>query len=123
MPRGGRLKSGLVIPQSVSSVKPPAFVCRVIVNGDGKLCGQQFTEDEHADYQRHVTKCARTHLPEIQGASLRERTPGFYGPEAGDPELEAWVRQHRTEIIEGRKSYYGKRKRHEVNRRARRGRR
>lgn len=121
---GGRLKSGLVIPTSVSSVKPPKFTCRVIVgrrdDGAPKMCGKQFTEDEGAGYQRHVTSCARQHQAEIRAASLREKMPGFYGPDAADRELEEWVRKYRREIIEGRKSFVGKRKRHEVRRGRRR---
>lgn len=111
--RGGRLKSGLIIPSSVTSVKPPKWRCSVIVGTDeggaAKLCGTPFTEDEHREYQRHVTACARQHLPEIQAQSKRVRLPGFFGPDAFDPEAEKWVRQNRQALIEGRKRLGSKR--------------
>lgn len=123
MARGGRLKSGLVIPGHVTSVKPPARVCMVIVgqndDGSSRLCGMKFTEDEMLDYQRHVTRCAKVHHAEIQAASKRVRMPGFYGPEAADAEAESWVRRNRQKIIEGRLSFYGKRRRHDGGRKRR----
>jgi hypothetical protein len=103
MKRGGRLKSGLVIPPSVASVKPPAFVCRVIVDDEGTMCGKQFTDEEYRAFRQHVTRCAKVHLPEIQGRSKRVRMPGLYGPDAFDPEAEKWVRENRQALIEGRK--------------------
>lgn len=112
-----RLKSGLVIPTSVTSVKPPAFVCRVIVDKDRNLCGKQFHADEPRAYQSHVIACAKQHESEIRAASLRERMPGFFGLDAADREAEEWVRKNRREIIEGRKSFVGKRRRHEVRKR------
>lgn len=115
MARGGRLKSGLVIPKNVASVKPPAFTCRVIVDGEGTLCGKQFTEDEARAFRSHVTRCAKVHHGEIVAASKRTTMPGFYGPV--DPEAEEWVSRNKEAIIEGRKSFYGKRRRFPVPRR------
>ena len=102
-----RLKSGLVIPSSVSSVKAPIATCRVIVDEAGTLCNTPLYSP--GDVGRHVPSCARRNIEYIQMQSKRVRMPGFFGPDAADRELEEWVRKHRTEILEGRKSIYGKR--------------
>lgn len=104
-----RLKSGLVIPTNVSSVKPPKFTCRVIVKADGMVqCGKQFSDEEGRAYQQHVTACAKQHHDQIVAASRRTRMPGFYGPDAADREAEEWMSANREEVLEGRKSLYGR---------------
>lgn len=59
--------------------------------------------DETSRYERHVAACAKANEEEIQKMVERHKAKNL----GGDPELEAWVDEHRTEIIEGRKSIYG----------------
>lgn len=101
---GGRLRSGLVIPSSVTSVRPPLAYCHVIVDDEGGMCGKPLYSPK--DIENHVTKCATRNLEFIRKASLRERLPGIFG--SFDPEAEGWVSKHAQEIIEGRKGFYGK---------------
>lgn len=104
---GGRLKSGLIIPPSVTSVKRPVAYCTVIVDGAGTVCGKPLYSDR--DAQEHSTRCAKRNIEHIRARSLKERMPGVFGPI--DPEAEGWVRRNAREILEGRKGFYGKAKR------------
>jgi hypothetical protein len=113
-----RLKSGLVIPASVTSVKPPIARCRVLIDEAGTMCNTPLYSP--ADVESHVTACARRNLEHIQAQSKRVRMPGFFGPDAADRELEEWVAKHKTAIIEGRKSIYGKSKKRKRSKRKRR---
>jgi hypothetical protein len=65
---------------------PAAFVCRI--------CRSTFTADETSRYEQHVVKCSAVNEEHLINASLRTRLPGLFGPEAGDPELEGWIRRH-----------------------------
>jgi hypothetical protein len=112
-----RLKSGLVIPDSVTSVKPPIGRCRVLVDEQGTMCNTPLYSPQDVD--RHVTACARRNLEYIRAQSIRERMPGFFGADAADRELEEWVAKNRTAILEGRKSIYGKSKRKKSKRKRR----
>jgi hypothetical protein len=73
--------------------RPAPFVCRI--------CQERFWESR--GYERHVVKCYNRNEAEVREQSIKERAPTLYGDEAGDPELESWVRKHKTEILEDRK--------------------
>ena len=113
-----RLKSGIIIPPNVASVRPPIATCRVIVDEHGTMCNTPLYSPQ--DVTSHVTACAKRNLEHIQAQSKRVRMPGFFGPDAADRELEEWVAKHKTEILEGRKSIYGKSKRKKKSKRKRR---
>jgi len=65
--------------------KPVAFACRI--------CKAPFFEGELKSYEAHVSKCFDRNEQELRERSLAHRLPGLYGPEAGDPEYEAWVQK------------------------------
>ncbi len=80
-----RTPGGIHIPGTVTSLDPPKFVCLV--------CRTPFAEREFAAYQRHVAKCVKENEADLRAASLREKAPGIFGDEAGDPEYRAHLRR------------------------------
>jgi hypothetical protein len=80
-------KGGIMVPASAKGVElREKFTCLI--------CGAAFHQDEASVYQRHVAKCAHQNEAELREMSPRERLPGIYGDQVGDPEFEAWVRKH-----------------------------
>lgn len=73
--------SGLIVAGTTAPARP--FRCRV--------CQVRLSQGE---YERHVVACQGEHDAQLRELSLRERLPGLFGPDAGDPELEAWARTH-----------------------------
>lgn len=78
-------KGGIIVPVSAKGVElRKKFSCLI--------CGMEFHQDEANAYQRHVARCAHQHESDLREMSPRERLPGIYGDQVGDPEFEAWVR-------------------------------
>jgi hypothetical protein len=90
----GRTDSGLVIQTGLSSQEAHPLLC---------FCGARFTLQEVSNYERHVVACAKANEAVIQ-QKIEQHEARKLG---ADTELEDWVDEHRTEIIEGRKSIYG----------------
>lgn len=67
------------VPKSVR----PHYACLI--------CGDEFTENESAAYERHVAKCAATHHDELKAAQDHARPPGF---KPQDAEYAAWLKQY-----------------------------
>lgn len=76
-----QLKSGLIIPSSVTSVDPPKYVCL--------LCRARFKKSQAAAYEAHVIRCSNRHEAEIHALSPRTKAPGIFGDEGWDKEEEA----------------------------------
>lgn len=70
-----------------------AFQCNV--------CGKQFYQDEKAKLDRHVIKCAERNEEAVLNLSARHRLREVF--DAGDAELEEWVRKNQEAVKEGRK--------------------
>jgi hypothetical protein len=102
-------KSGLFV--FVKDDEPPKFKCTVIVGHHGTenmYCNTPFTDEDQ--FVRHAVRCARAHEAEIMQAAPSQRLPGFYGPEAGIPDVERWLNaedasgtSNRQKAIEGRR--------------------
>lgn len=71
----------IIIPATIG---PPKFVCRI--------CGEPFWADEQ--HVRHLLRCYRRNEAEVQSTNPKHIMPGFYGPEAGDPELADYWRRN-----------------------------
>lgn len=66
------------------------------------ICGAEFYDDEHGDYERHVVSCSDTHFEELRGMSLRAKAPALFDPEqSGDVEFQKWVRANKRAILDG----------------------
>jgi hypothetical protein len=102
--RTGRLaSSGLIVPSAVAEENNPHFRCRV--------CGRhEWTVREETSFTRHVLRCAEDNGERLHELSLRTRNGGetMHGDNHSEADREAWVREHREEILEGRKTIYGK---------------
>lgn len=81
-----RTESGIYIPPSVTSVAPPKFKC--------VLCGWTGTADQGSEYEAHVARCARKKARDVEPNRAKDKAPGIFGDEAGDPEYTRWVRKH-----------------------------
>ena len=57
------------------------------------LCRARFFRGQESEFERHVVKCGNDHEQQLHEDSIRTRLPGLYGPEAGDPEYENYVRR------------------------------
>jgi hypothetical protein len=83
-------ETGLMI--FVADDESPRFKCTVIVGHEGtenRYCNTPFHDE--GQFVRHVARCAREHEVEIMQAAPSQRLPAFYGPEAGIPDVEAWL--------------------------------
>lgn len=69
------------------------FMCNV--------CGKGFYQDEKAKLDRHVIKCSAANEEKTLNLSARHRLKGVF--DAGDDELEQWVRDNQAAVREGRK--------------------
>lgn len=68
------------------------------------ICHQQFYEHELKAYESHVTACAVVNEQHVmEEMSTRHRMRDILA--VGDHELDRWVKEHRPEIIAGRKRY------------------
>lgn len=92
---------GLIVIRAKDHGKPPKWICAVC-----KSLGELtvFAEDEHSKFERHVIACAERHEAHLREKSMRNKMPGLFDPKvAGDAELDAWVRRHRQQVIDGTK--------------------
>lgn len=78
---------GLWTPASVTERK--FFKC--LVPG----CGRQFPDTHKAQYQRHVSACAKRNIDHIQQVVEDRRD---YFTEPADKEMAKWVRQQAVEV-------------------------
>jgi hypothetical protein len=111
MPHFKITESGFYIPVVDSSQGEPKFKCTVITgvdDGENQYCGKAF-HDPHS-FERHTIKCSEEHMGAIREAAPSSRLPGFYGPEAGIPDVEGWLdredvtgESNRAKVIRGRK--------------------
>jgi transposase-like protein len=67
-----------------------------------ELCGAQFYAEEEDGYGKHMKKCSDANEEAVMARSRREAYKELLA--VGDHERDAWVKKHRTEIIEGRKT-------------------
>lgn len=96
----------IFVPQD----EPPRFKCTVItsiVDGERTYCHKPFHDER--PFIQHTTKCAREHEQAIMEARPSYRMPGFFGPNAGIPDVQEWLDRsdasgttHRQKVIEGR---------------------
>jgi hypothetical protein len=81
--------------------KEPIYVCRVITSAEGDTCGKPFYEGEERTRDFHVANCAKQNHDAIMAFRNRSH-PEIMRP--WDPELEKWISDNRTAILEDRKS-------------------
>jgi hypothetical protein len=82
-----------------TSDRRPKWICNVCQEA-------AFAEDEHRQFERHVVRCAAAHEERLREMSLRHKAPFLFDPQnedARDVDHEAWVKEHRSEVLEGRK--------------------
>lgn len=80
----------LYLPKSAR----PAYIC--------ELCGAQFYKEELDKYGKHMKQCSDRNEDAVMARSRREAYKELLA--VGDTERDAWVKKHRQEIIEGRKT-------------------
>lgn len=76
----------------------PVGKCTVITHctDDGEITYCHTPLYSHREMEQHTAACAARHMDQIRKASLRERMPGFYGPESGIPDVEQWLQRQDT---------------------------
>lgn len=85
IPKVQSLASGL---QVVTSGEPYAYFCRV--------CQLPFLESEQKAWIQHTIHCAKEHEEAIrEHRDLGTQMPGLFGPDTGDVEKKAWLRQRK----------------------------
>lgn len=63
----------------------------------------RFYEGEETAYVRHLKRCSDEHLEDLQSTQARHQNPALFDPDqAGDVELERWMRLNARAIEEGR---------------------
>jgi hypothetical protein len=73
--------------------------CLVPTSADGDVCGAKFVRGQEDLARQHAVKCTRQHADAIQACMARQR-PEIMKP--WDPELAAWLKQHKDAIMSGR---------------------
>jgi hypothetical protein len=90
---------GLIVVRHTDS--EPYWICNVC-----KSLGRRtvFAKDEHAAFEAHVLACYDRHEDHVLKFSMRNKNPALFDPkQAGDVELNEWVRGYADAILHGRK--------------------
>jgi hypothetical protein len=82
----------------------PIGKCTVITSctDDGEVTHCNTPLFTPREYQQHVARCSAEHIDAIRKAGPRTRMPGFHGPEAGIPDVEAWLQKQDTNGVSNR---------------------
>lgn len=73
--------------------------CLVPTNRNGDVCGAKFYRGQERDVERHARDCTRRNADAIRD-HLDMVHPDIMLP--WDPELAAWMKQHKAAILSGR---------------------
>lgn len=89
VPGEAQARGGLILPGMLAQANPQTLV------GKCHTCDATFYRGEEEEWQRHVGRCAREHLPEILAARrAKEKRLAAFQEENWDPE---WA-EHQREV-------------------------